>query len=142
MTMISLTDVQQALDNQRDTLGTLPAIKYDGSAPVAPAPSVPYLETDFIPATAQLITIGRSGEVERTGLYVLRLYSASGQAGTMDDLADDVLALFPHTADFTYNGAVVRIRGDIAPWRGLVTVGTAGRSYVTITIPWRTRSAD
>lgn len=143
MTMIALANVQAALDTQRDTLVGIPSVKYDGTAPVAPAPSVAYVETDFVPATAQSITVGRPAEVERTGLYVVRFYSATGGASTLDDLADGLLALFPHGADFAVSGSnPVRIRGDLAPWRGLITATTAGRSVVTVTIPWRTRSAD
>lgn len=141
--MIALDDVRDALATQLGTVSGLPTLRFNGTAAVAPAPSSAYVEEDFVPATAEAITIGTDGEVERTGLYVVRLYSATGGGSTLDALADSVLAAFErYTALAVSGGFVVRIRGDIAPARGQIIASTAGRSAIAVTIPWRLRSAD
>jgi hypothetical protein len=142
--VIDLADVRDALSTRLNTVSGIYAAQYDGTASVAPAPSVGYVEKVFVPATAQVITVAEtSPEVERTGLYLPRLYSPTGGGSALDDLADDVLAAFPAHLDLAVSGGfVVRIRGDIAPTRGELVASTAGRSAVLVTIPWRIRSAD
>lgn len=141
--MVQLEGVRDALATQLGTVTGLPTTRYNGIAAVAPAPSVPYVEEDFVPATAEAKTVGRDSEVERTGMYFVRLYSATGGGATLDALADDVLAVFPRNlALATSDGAFVRISGDFAPRRGQVVASTAGRSVVAIDVKWWLRSFD
>jgi hypothetical protein len=141
--MVALANVRDALSTRLNTATGIYATQYDGRASVAPAPSVGYVEKEFDPTTAEAITVGLSSEVERTGLYVIRLYSPSSGGALLDALADAVLAVFPRHLDLAVTGGfVLRVRGDIAPTRGLLTASTAGRSAIAVTVPWRVRSVD
>jgi hypothetical protein len=139
--VIALEDVRDALATRLATTAGLYATRYDGTASVTPAPSVGYVESDFVPATTAAITVGLNSEVERTGLYVVRLYSPTGGGTALDALADAVLAVFPRHLDLAVSGGfVLRVRGDIGPFRGQLTASNAGRSAIAVTVPWRVRS--
>jgi hypothetical protein len=142
--MIALEGVRDALATRLATASGIPATRYDGTASVSPAPSVPYAEADFLPSHGGRITLGATGaEVQREGLYVVRLFSATGDSDTLDDDADAVLAVFPHDLTLTTaNGETVRIKGRPVPWRGMIERAHAGRSVVVITIPWWTQTVD
>src|SRR5436190_4684816 len=95
MTMLLLGGVRDALDTRLATTSGLYALRYNGTVTITPAPSVGYVETEFVPATTETITLGPSSEVERTGLYIVRLYSPTGGGTALDALADTTLAVFP-----------------------------------------------
>jgi hypothetical protein len=142
--VIALERVRDALATRLATASGIPSIRYDGTASVSPAPSAAYIEADFVPATATRSTIGATGaEVVRDGLYVVRWYSATGDADTLDDGADAVLAVFPGGLTLlTSSSEVVRIHTRPAPYRGLIQLAHAGRSVVPITIAWWTQTVD
>jgi hypothetical protein len=142
--VIALERVRDALATRLATASGIPATRYDGTAAISPAPSVAYVEADFVPATATRTTLGASGaEVVRDGFYVVRWFSATGDADTLDDAADAVLAVFPHTLTLlTSSGEVVHIHGRPAPKRGTIELAHAGRSVVPITIAWWTQTVD
>jgi hypothetical protein len=141
--VIALANVRDALSTRLNTAAGIYATQYDGTASKTPVPSVGYVEKDFVPATTEAITVGISSEVERTGLYVIRLYSPTSGGALLDALADAVLAVFPRHLDLAVTGGfVLRVRGDLGPFRGQLTASTAGRSAIAITVPWRVRSVD
>jgi hypothetical protein len=141
--VIALASVRDALSTRLNTTPGIYATQYDGTASVKPIPSVGYVEKDFSPSTATAITVGPNGTVERTGLYVVRLYSPSNGGTALDALADAVLAVFPRYLDLAVSGGfVLRIDGGIAPTRDDLVASTAGRSAIAVTIPWRIRSVD
>jgi hypothetical protein len=141
--MVAMADVRDALSTRLNTASGIYATQYDGTAAIAPAPSVGYVEKDFDPTAAAAITVGTDPEMERDGLYVVRLYSPTAGGAAIDDKADAVLAVFPPHLDLAVTGGfVLRVRGDFAPRRDATVASTAGRSAVRITIPWRIRSSD
>jgi hypothetical protein len=143
VTVIALAGVETALQTQLYTVSGLPTTRYVGTASIAPAPSVAYVETEFVPATTTAITMGMDGEVAREGGYFVRLYSATGGASTLAALADAVLAAFERgTALLTAGSDVVRIKGRPAPKRGGLIATTAGRSAVLVEIYWFVQTAD
>jgi hypothetical protein len=142
--MIALEGVRDALATRLATVTGIPATRYDGTASVSPAPSVAYVEADFVPSGTDRVTLAlTSADVRRDGLYVVRWFSATGDSDTLDDAADAVLAVFPTNLTLTTaNGETVRVKTRPGPWRGLIERAHAGRSVVTTTIPWWTQTVD
>jgi hypothetical protein len=141
--MVAMANVRNALSTRLNTASGIYATQYDGTARIAPAPSVGYVEKDFDPTTAQAITVAIDPEMERDGIYFVRLYSPTAGGTAIDALADTVLAVFPVGLDLAVTGGfVLRVRGDFAPRRDATVASTAGRSAVRISIPWRIRSSD
>jgi hypothetical protein len=141
--VIALAGVEDALQAQLYTVSGLPTLRYVGITPIAPAPSVAYVETDFQPTSASAVGMTMAGDVAREGLYAVRLYSATGGASTLGTLADSVLAAFERGRSFvTADGSAVRISGRPAPVRGGIEATTAGRSAVLIKIFWFVQTAD
>jgi hypothetical protein len=141
--VIALEGVRDVLNTRLGTVSGIYATRYIGTASVTPAPSVGYVEAEFRPATAEAITLGTDGVVERTGLYFVRLYSPTGGGTALDALADTTLAAFERGVTLTTaDSAQVRISGRPAPSRTELVASTAGRSAVLLTIPWQVRTAD
>jgi hypothetical protein len=110
--MIALEGVRDALATRLATASGIPATRYDGTASVSPAPSVAYVEADFVPSGTERVTLALTGaDVKRDGLYVVRWFSATGDSDTLDDAADAVLAVFPTNLTLTTaNGETVRVK--------------------------------
>lgn len=104
-----------------------------------PAAGRPYLEDDYVPATAQLLSLTRSnGFVQDTGLYVLRWFGLGNRGlPAITKAMDALLAMFPPGGEIAFTGGVVRVRGDFAPHRGQILPAQPGWFVVTVTVPWR-----
>jgi len=100
-----------------------------------------YVDEDYLPGPAAVRTTGPGRQVEHTPTYVLKLYSPPAR-GILAPyaLADALLAHFaPHTALLLSTGDVLRVRGDVAPYRGQLTV-REGYALIVVTIPLRLRT--
>lgn len=133
----SFKAVHLALRNRLLTHATLPASRAWENERFAPVAGVPYIEEDFVPATAELRGITRGGDVVTEGLYVIRWFGLEGTSLDLHDALDAALALFaPESTLTATDGTVVRIRGDQAPTRSQIAREN-GRAVATITIPFR-----
>lgn len=113
-------------------------------APSEPTRGRPYIEEDFVPATATVFTFpANGGQVEETGLYVIRWY---GLAGTgMSAVRQSVGALrarFSPGTPLTVSGATLRVRADLGPFSGPVRPDGRGWAICTLTVPWLARSVN
>lgn len=102
-----------------------------------------WVEEDYLPGPAFVATVGPGRQLESTPLYVLKLYSPPGY-GVLAPyaLADALLTHFAAMTPITLStGDVMRVRGDVAPYRGQLTV-REGYALVTVTIPLRLRTAN
>jgi hypothetical protein len=102
-----------------------------------------YVDEDYLPGPSAVRTTGPGRQVESTPAYVLKLYSPPGYgvlapyalANALLGHFPPLLALFPSTGD------VVRVRGDVAPYRSqLMTLN--GFSLITVTLPLRLRTVN
>jgi hypothetical protein len=118
----------------------LPAVRVWENATTKPVAGRPYVEADYVPATAQLLTAPAvGGIVEETGLFVVRWFGV-GNVGFLDlnRAASAVLELFrPGQTLALADGSALRWRENPGPFRGQVRPDGAGWSLVVITIPWR-----
>lgn len=104
-----------------------------------------YLEEDFVPATNALKTLpADGGDVEETGLYVLRIFGY-GPVGllALHGYADGVREQFaPGTAITTTRGDVLRVRTDTSVIASEILPLDTGWSVVTVTVPWWARTVN
>ena len=140
----NLTAVQLCLRNVVLTLPQLPAARAFENIAFTPTINQPYIAEQFIPATQTLQGLLKSGLIEATGLYVIQWYGVLNTGlAAMTAGVDALLALFPPGASFTTTtGDVVRIRGDVAPFRGQIhyddsRTGAPGWALCAVKIPWR-----
>lgn len=123
------------------TAGLPQARAYDNVA-LTPTAGRPYIEEDFIPATATVYTAPiRRGHTVETGLYVIKWFGLSSYGITAIRKSVDALkALFaPGTA---FSSGAVRIRGNPGPYAGQITPIDGGWSYCVLTIPWTAQSTN
>lgn len=104
-----------------------------------------YVEESYVPATSRLWTFrAQGGQVEETGLYVIRWYGLSGYGPDgLRTCVDTLKALFSPGTSFTLSdGSTVRVRADIGPWAGEIRRLDGGWAVCTLTIPWLARSTN
>lgn len=109
-----------------------------------PTTGRPYIEEQYVPGPVAQVTIGPLGDIEFRGLYVLHVYAPSNTGISADGkYADRLLDLFaPRTAIALSNGDVIRIRSDVAPYRGQRVQPEPGWSLIPVNIPFRLRTAN
>lgn len=139
MTAINHTAVLLALRNVALSLASLPADRAWTNIPFTPTPGAAYIEEDYAPSTSTLLSGPSKGGVgEDTGLYVIRWYAVAGQGLAAGSAVDALLALYPKGASIpASDGSVVRVRGDVGPWRSGFTNVPGGWAVATVTIPFR-----
>lgn len=118
----------------------VPALRAWDNVAITRIAGQPYLEEEYVPATRRAVSFpAASGQLEDTGLYVLRWYGVPGVGLTaLRAAADAVLALFaPGTAIEVATGVVIRVRSDVGPFAGAIRPEHPGWAMVTITVPWR-----
>lgn len=123
---------------------TLPAIRAWDNVTVTPIAGRPYLEEDFVPATSELISIPlNGGQVEETGLYILKWYGLAnkGSAGIRKCM-DGLMALFAPGTALTAGSDVVWIRDDIGPATSQIVPQGTDRAVCALTIPWLARTTN
>lgn len=122
----------------------LPALRGWDNLDFTPERGRPFIEADFVPATATLRTgPAQGGTREETGLYVVRWYGLSNTGASNIRHAVTALgALFTPGTTLTAGGDVVRVRSDVAPFASAVTQRAGGWALCTLTIPWRVHSAN
>jgi len=107
--------------------------------PNTPPLGTPYVTDRWLPGPVTQTTISTVGFVEATPQYQVLIYGPSGNG--MDALAsygDAVLDHFkPGLALTTDAGEVVRVRGDIAPFRTPLVLDTPGWAVVSLSVPLR-----
>lgn len=129
----------------RSLTAGIPALRAYENVTIIPMSGRPYIEESFVPATSSIQTFpANGGQVEETGLYVIRWFGISG-AGT-SGIRKAVGALksrfAPGTAWTLADGSVLRIRGDVGPSAGQLIRIDGGWTALTLTIPWRARSRN
>lgn len=145
MTVTSLTAmaVETAGGNEL-LIVRLPEGRAFDNVTFTPTAGRPYVEEDFVPGPASLITFpARSGKVEEDGLYVLKLYGLSGTGvAAIRKTIDALKALFAPGTNLTAGSHTLTVRGNPAPFAGQILPQGDGRSLCVLTIPWRARSIN
>lgn len=143
MSVVSLAAVQLCLRNVVLGLAQLPAARAWENIAFTPTEGQPYVAEQFVPAMQTLQGLLTGGTIETRGLYVIQWYGMLGTGlGALTAGVDALLALFPPGAAFTAStGAIVRVRGDVAPTRGPIRyddsrTGVPGWAVVAVRIPW------
>lgn len=102
-----------------------------------------YVDEDYLPGPSAVKTTGPGRQVECTPGYVLKLYGPP-EYGVLAHytLAGALLDHFaPMTALYPSSGDVLRVRGDVAPYRDQLRV-IDGFALITVTIPLRLRTVN
>ena len=141
---VTHTAYKLALRNRAQTLTTVPAPAWAfEDRPFSPVAGQTYIQEQYVPATAPLVTLGNQGEIEVTGFYVLQVFAPSGtdtSKGLAETYANDLIALFPPGLSLTAtNGQVVRVRTNPATYREQLR-NVEGRSMIPVNIPFRVRT--
>lgn len=102
-----------------------------------------YVDEDYLPGPSSVQTTGPGRQVECNPGYVLKLYGPPGYGVLAHyTLADALLEHFaPMTALYPSSGDVLRVRGDVAPYRDQLRV-IDGFALITVTIPLRLRTVN
>lgn len=98
-----------------------------------------YVTEQFVPGPRTLLGLMQGGTIEHTGLYVLTWYGIANTGTAASDAAvDAILSAFPPGLALPLTtGDQLRVRADVAPYRGQARPMDGGRSCTTVTIPWR-----
>jgi hypothetical protein len=122
----------------------LPALRAWENVPLEPIAGRPFVEEQYLPGPSRQITLGSLAQLEVTPMYVLLLYAvANAGLGTSVPYVDALLTLFaPGTPITLTNGDVLRVRTDVAPFRGQLRQDRPGWAVVPLTIPFRLRTAN
>jgi hypothetical protein len=146
---LSLTvDAELTIDAEapgRNLMVGLPELRAWDNTALEPEGGRPYIEEQMIPGGASLLSFPSSGgEKEDTGLYVIRWYGkANTGLSAIGKPADALLSLFaPGTVLTVGTDVALRIRTDVAPYRGQMQADLPGWSVVTVTIPWKLSSIN
>lgn len=118
------------------------AVENSGFDPIV---GVPYWEEQYLPGPKVRDSIGPFARLTAEPMYAPRIYvptktgayAADAYADAIEDLFPPGLAL-PALA----NGDVLKVRGDVAPFRGQLHQGDPGFVVVPITIPFRCHSLN
>jgi len=122
----------------------VPALRAWENISFDPLAGKPWVEEDYVPGPAASVTVGPLGDVETLPQYVVKFYGRTdcGTSG-LSRLAGAALNLFPpHTAMTLASGDVLRVRGDVAPYKGQLVQTAPGYAVVPVTIPLRVRSRN
>jgi hypothetical protein len=118
MTTIPDYDLQVALNNRlNDEFSMMPIAwenaKYvdpDDSSIEAPVLGTPYLAAFLLPAEPDILTLGTTPYQERRGIFqVSCFYPALAGWGPVKTKAAEIVAAFPATLQFVYNGLTISI---------------------------------
>ena len=122
----------------------LPAMRAWENTNLTPVTGKPYLEEDYVPATTRLLSApARNGEVEETGLYMLKWYGLSGKGVSALRKSVDALKLrYTPGTTMAAGSHTVRVRTDTATQTGQIIPLTGGWSVLTLTVPWWAMSTN
>jgi hypothetical protein len=145
--MVDHNAIRLALRNRLLTVAGLPDATNQAlsNRQFTPTALTPYIEEDYVPASAGLVTTAVNGVIQVTGLYVIRWYGIenTGELAVRQG-TDAILAVFPPSFGFPAlgNGDELRVRGDVAPYSGQVVPSGDGWAACAVTIPWRCLSRN
>lgn len=122
----------------------LPANRAWENLDLTPTVGEPYVQEQYLPGPMSQVTVGPYGELELLPLYVLSIYVVA-KTGMLAPAAyaDALLNLFTPRTELTLaSGDVVRVRGDVSPYRGQLIQDESGWATLPVTIPLRCRTAN
>lgn len=137
--MVDHLKCQLALRSHLMTVADLPTDKAWENVHFEPTTGQPFLEEEYVPATQTLRGLTPGGVVEDTGIYVIRWYGIqnTGISAIRNGVQSILTAFRPGLSISASDGAVIRIRGNPAPFTSQLRNTDAGRAVVTISIPFR-----
>lgn len=111
---------------------------FDNIDPGVPAAGIPWVRTEFVPATNRTDTLAANrGRAEETGVYFVTFHVQAGVgAGALRRYADATLALFASGTLVAAGSEFVKIPRNPGPYAGQILPGDPGFAYVQVTIPW------
>lgn len=142
LTIVGGRTVQATGPGRTLTVGLPPLIAWEG-VDFSPEAGRWYVDEDYVPGPAGRKTLGRFAQMEHYPTYFLNLYAPPNYGVlALYALADALTTRFaPETALVLTSGDVLRVRGDVAPFRGQLTT-RAGYAVVPVTIPLILRTAN
>lgn len=104
-----------------------------------PTNPIAFVTEQYLPGPTTKLTTGPLGALQADPQYVLTLVGPANVGLTaLSATADALLALFaPTTTIALASGDTLRVRGDVAPYRGQLVPHAPGWSRVPVTIPLR-----
>lgn len=134
----------EASAGSRTIACNLPALRAWENVKFEPASGRPYIEEDFVPGTAELISMPyANGAIEETGLYVVRLYNLPEyDVGAIRKSVNELLELFTPGTQVTNGSTTLRVRGDVGPRASQIEADGDGWMVVTVEIPWLAHSTN
>lgn len=108
-----------------------------------PTMDEPWVREQYLPGPMNRITLGSLGELEVLPQYIVQVYVPEGYDITAAaTYSDALLTLFAPDTSVTVSGATLRVRGDLAPFRGQALQSAPGYVVVPVTVPLRLRTAN
>lgn len=147
VTALTLTTDARAVEAAaagRSISVTLPALRAWENTDFKPTVGRPYIDDDYVPATAALRTApAEGGTIEETGLYIIKWFGLSnrGIAGIRKPV-DALKARFTPGTAIVAGDHTIRVREDAATWAGQIIPQGDGWSRCILTIPWRAYSRN
>lgn len=143
LTITCANTVVEVVGARTLTVGLPSTVALENSA-LAAGTRVPYWEEQYIPGPEARGSIGPNARLIATPMFAPRVYvPANTGAYAADAYADAIKALFPPglALPALANGDVLKVRGDVAPFRGQLMQGEPGFCCVPVTIPFRCNNA-
>lgn len=122
----------------------LPALRGWENVAMSPVTGRPYVIEQYIPGPVSRETVGPLGELEVRPMYSLVVFTpANTGLAAAAKYADAITALFPPGLALTATNAdILRVRGDVGPFRGQLAQHSPGWAFVPVTIPFRVRTTN
>jgi len=122
----------------------LPEQRQWENVPITPEQGRPYVREEYLPGPTLRESLGTFAELDLTPMYVVTIYAVANRGlAAAAKYADAIISLFaPGTTMVADNGDILRVRGDVGPFRGQLMQGVPGWASVQITIPLRVRSTN
>lgn len=140
--MTSDETLHLALRAQLLTVSELPAARAWENKKYEPT-HVEYIADEFVPATNTLRGSAVGGLIERTGLYIVKVFGLADSGITaIRAIASAILAAFPIGPNGGWvhwfaNGDKLFLRNELGPWAGQLLPLDNGLTVCTVTVPYR-----
>lgn len=121
----------------------LPAYRAWENVAYEPTAGVPYVTEAYLPGPMSRQTLGTYGELEAMPTYVVRVNVPENTGiGAASQYADALLTLFAPGTAMTVGSDTLRVRADVAPFRGQLLPVAPGFVSVSVSVPLRLRTAN
>lgn len=140
---VNATLAAQAAGSGRSLAVGLPSNRSWENIEFQPTAGVPWVWEELLPGPTSQVTIGPTGELENTPMYVLHFNVPAASGLSAKRYTHAARVLFTSRTEIPIaNGGTIRVRADVGPFTSQLLQSQAGFAAQSLTIPLRYRSPN